>query len=221
MKKETFLSNCLFLNINPKKIKKQQYLILVMGFLCSALYYFLSREIYITLVFLLLTFLLFQQPLNALTSKVKKKYQDNEANFSDLISYLIILLDNGFNIYQGLEISKEYVSEVLQKEIEILLSEIDNDKTILPFQNFANKFNSFIVMQISLLLFQLEQEGYVSDYLARFPNLIEKMRENYNSYKLHKRKDEFSIYSLIPLVALLIVIFTFTFAILGAFMGGL
>jgi hypothetical protein len=221
MKKEEYLKYCDSLKIDVKKIKKQKLIIMVIGFTIGVIYFLLMNDIIVALLLIVASGLVIYILQESVYHKIKNSIKTNEKYFSDLVSFLMVFLDNGFNVFQSLMLCKSYVPTSLELEITTLTDDIQVDKSILPYQKFANKFDSFLVLQISMLLYQLELEGYNNNTLKRFPPLIIKMRENYNTHQLAKRKEAFGIYSILPIVSLILIIVVFTFVIIDQFMGGI
>ena len=47
----------------------------------------------------------------------------------------------------------------MKEKIEIFLKEIDDDKTVQPFINFARKFSLLIIESIMISIYQMVDEG--------------------------------------------------------------
>lgn len=147
----------------------------------------------------------------------KKKiyiFKEKEYEFSNLLSYLLVFLENNFNVYQSLQIAMNYCKEILREDIEVLLNEIDLDKTIIPYQNFANKFDSTIVYQVVMMIYQLDINGYDAKYLNNFPSLIDNLKQARIENIINARKMNMSFMTVIPIVALMMVVFSLVFFIL-------
>lgn len=220
MKKNEIEKYCRCLQMDSKKIYRNQKINLILGLISAIAIYLYSDSITFSLAaFMIFIFLYFNETI-ILKKKVNNSYKQILENFANFISYVLVLLENNFNIYQTLDICKEYCDSTLREELTDLLKNIDIDKTLTPFYTFAKKIDSTIVTQIMVMLHQLQTNGYEIKYLQRFPPLIEKIRQDGKQYTINKRKESFSIYTVVPIIGLLAVIFIFTFSILAIFMGG-
>ena len=80
-------------------------------------------------------------------TKVEKnrKSLQNLNEFISVFTYFKIYLKNGLTVYDSLLEVRQYCSPRMYSQIDILINEIDDDKSILPYMNFAKKFNHNVV----------------------------------------------------------------------------
>ena len=119
-----------------------------------------------------------------------------------------------FNVYQSLIMTMNYCNEILAKDIETLIEEIDFDKSIIPYQNFAKKFETNIIYQLVMMIYQLDINGYDVKYLHNFPLLIENIRQAKIENMIAIRKSNMSYLTVLPIISLLIVVFSLSLYIL-------
>ena len=80
--------------------------------------------------------------------KISILNKQNETEFVAVLNYIKTYLHNGFNVYKSLEETIQYVSPWMQNKLGTLITEIDKDKSIAPFINFAHSFESSIIEQV-------------------------------------------------------------------------
>ena len=157
---------------------------------------------------------------NKKQKEIKKEKEDKEYEFANLVSYLLIFLENNFNVYQALLLTTSYCNDSLSSDIEKLIEEIDYDKSIVPYQNFAQKFETNIIYQLVMMIYQLDINGYDVKYLHNFPLLIENIRQAKIENMIAIRKTNMSYLTVLPIISLLVVVFTLSLLIL-TMMGGI
>ena len=187
----------------------------------SIIVYFIFKDIKYSIILLLLYYLYLYYLNNKKRKEIQKEKQDKEYEFANLVSYLLIFLENNFNVYQSLLLTMSYCKESLAKDIETLIEEIDFDKSIAPYQNFAKKFETNIIYQLVMMIYQLDINGYDVKYLHNFPLLIENIRQAKIENMIAIRKSNMSYLMVLPIISLLIVVFSLSFFILTLIGGSI
>ena len=164
----------------------------------------------IIFVFIIVTFI----KSNEEDKKNKKEVEMKEYEFANMLSYLLVFLENNFNVYQSLEMTLSFIKEILVKDVEELINDIDVDKSIEPYQKFASKFKSNIVYQVVMMIYQLDINGYDAKYLNNFPSLISSLKEARVQNMISTRKMNMSFMTIVPIISLLMVVLVLIFYIL-------
>lgn len=164
----------------------------------------------IIFVFIIVTFI----KSNEEDKKNKKEVEMKEYEFANMLSYLLVFLENNFNVYQSLEMTLSFIKEVLVKDVEELINDIDVDKSIEPYQKFASKFKSNIVYQVVMMIYQLDINGYDAKYLNNFPSLISSLKEARVQNMISTRKMNMSFMTIVPIISLMMVVLVLIFYIL-------
>jgi len=200
-------------------MKKTIYQILII-FIISSFSYVLLKNLFFPclVVFLYLIIIILKNSDNK--KRILKLKEEREYEFANMLSYLLVFLENNFNVYQSLQMTMNFTKDILIKDIEELIEQIDLDKSITPYQHFADKFDSNIVYQVVMMIYQLDVNGYDAKYLASFPNLITDLRQTRIENMINARKTNMSFMTVVPIIALLSVVFVFIFYILKL-VGGL
>lgn len=192
----------------------KKWLIIFSIILLSIVSYLLLKEIIISFFIIFIYILLEIYKKNNERVSKEKIIKEKEFEFANLLSYLLVFLDNNFNVYQSLQLSLNYCKDCLVEDVEILISEIDLDKSIIPYQNFAKKFKSNIIYQVIMMIYQLDVNGYDSKYLNNFPALINSLKQARIESIIHSKKMNMSFMTIFPIVSLLMVVFILIFYIL-------
>ena len=94
--------------------------------------------------------------------------EEREDEFISLVSYFQVFINNGINVYQSFKSLINYSSTWMSEQISELIEEIDKDKTVQPFINFANKFVSPIVANVMVSIYQMVDQGDSREQLNQF-----------------------------------------------------
>ena len=186
----------------------------------SIIVFFVFHDLKYSIILLLLYLGFIYYMNNKKQKEIKKEKEDKEYEFANLVSYLLIFLENNFNVYQALLLTTSYCNDSLSSDIEKLIEEIDYDKSIVPYQNFAQKFETNIIYQLVMMIYQLDINGYDVKYLHNFPLLIENIRQAKIENMISIRKTNMSYLTVLPIISLLVVVFTLSLLIL-TMMGGI
>ena len=116
-------------------------------FLAAGAFYFYRRQphifLYPVLLLLLFTFFYFSRYDGIL----KRNEEKDEIEFVALFTYFSIYIKDGFNVYNALEQIVPYASERIQERLKKLLAQIESDKTLQPYLDFAAPFHSLSVKE--------------------------------------------------------------------------
>lgn len=211
---------CKILGIDYGKINKKWKKLYLISLLVFSIVY-ITISLKLSVIIFLLIYLYIQMDKQSYRVKAQKIKNIKYHEFINFISYITVFLENKFNVYQSLNICLPYINKYLQSDIELFIHEIDNDKSIVPYMNMGQKIDSPQINQIMMLLYQIDKSGSDPKYLNKFPYLLEKAYEINIKEKIMKKRNEMGIFSLIPLLSLLIIIFYMVFSIIGMVGGNI
>lgn len=126
--------------------------------------------------------------------------KNHENEFVYFIQYLEIFLSNKYNVYSSFLAVKEYMSDWMQNRIDELINDIDKDKSINPYINFAKNFKAPVVSNVMMNIYQMVNEGEDEMRLQQFDLLFVKYFENYQEIRIDKRKKNLDNLSIYPLI---------------------
>lgn len=201
---------------NVKKNTLMNIIVLLVAIFIS---YYLNNLLYGLIIIFGYTLYLFY--LSSIEKKNKEKLiKEKEYEFANLLGYLLVFLENKFNVYQSLQLASGYCKKIIVKDIEKLLLDIDLDKSIVPYQTFAKNFKSNVIYQVIMMIYQLDVNGYDSKYLNNFPALINSLKQAEIENRINERKMNMSFMTVLPIVSLMLAVFSLVFFILEN-MGGI
>ena len=71
-------------------------------------------------------------------------------------------------------------------QIDILINEIDMDKSIMPYINFAKKFNHNVVEEIMITIYQMIDDGTNYKYISSFTYIFDEFKKNIETNNIEK-----------------------------------
>jgi hypothetical protein len=207
------------LHIDPKKAKKKRFLTLVF-LLVGGLLVGLTYNAIAGVIISVMAVGIYKYEYVELAGRVKKLAIKRQVCFVNFFFYLLIFLENKMNIYQAISAAVENSSDELKPLVEDLLTRIDNDKTSLPYLEFANHFHSDNITQIMLLLYQYEQSGYDTEHLSRFSATLSRLKQNTYDEYVAKSISKLDLLLASPMIVSIALVLIFAIGVLDN-IGGL
>ncbi len=186
-------------------------LLLLLG---AATYYFL-RSLIAIIVSVIALGLIDYFLLTSYSVKKKAMDKDHSEEFIYIISCFRIFIANGNNVYQSFNKLIEYSSDWMKDKLESFLKQIDDDKSIKPFMDFAEKFNMPVARNLLVSIYQMVEQGETSEQLNQFVILFEQMNQTLNEEKKERKLRSFDLVSFFPVVGAGIVTLSLTFSMLS------
>ena len=112
--------------------------------------------------------------LSRYDTEINKINSNNLLEFSHLFGFFRIYIKNGYNVYNALKEITNFANKNLKEMLSKLISEIDEDKTVQPFINFAHNFDEIIIEELMISIYQMIDDGEQSNYLAQFEFIFDK-----------------------------------------------
>ena len=157
-----------FLNLSYKKeITKIIFLIIFLVSLNVVMFMFV-KQTFINILVVLVSCVFIYMFVSRYSSMKTSIYQKREDEYLKIISYFKIFITNNYNVYQAFESLLPYCSDFLKEEVETLLKNIDEDKSVQPFINFSKSFDNILIENINLAIYQMIEEGENPNNLSHF-----------------------------------------------------
>lgn len=134
------------------------------------------------------------------TGKKRTILMDRESEFVSIIGYFQFFISNSYNVYQSFQALIAYSSPWMEEQINTLILEIDNDKSVKPFVNFANKFTSKVTSNVMLSIYQMVDEGESSLQMLQFNALFQQLYKNHQKELIDSKDRSMSSISSLPLI---------------------
>ena len=184
-------NKCEKIGLNFKKEISTTLVISVLLFSFAILaFIFLNNKI-LSLLFVglsIINFIFFFFRVNNLETKFKSSKMNDFINY---FSYFKIYVLNGESVYTAFKKTIEFSSENIQPFLERLMDEIDKDKSINPYMNFANEFDDKIVEQIMISIYEMVDNGTDTNYIGQFSNIFESFKSRISNLEEEKRNNKF------------------------------
>lgn len=153
--------------------------------------------------------------LSRYSDKKKMLLKNRENELISLISYFDVYIRNNNNVYQSFNLLIPYCSNWMKEKIEDLLAEIDKDKSVQPFVNFANNFTSISIHSLMLSIYQMVDQGENSEQLTHFNLLFDEISKNRNHEMIEQKQKSLSNMSTFPLAGAGLITISLTISILS------
>ncbi len=148
------------------------------------------------------------------SGKKAQLIKDRSDEFVHIIAYFRIFIKNKNNVYQSFNKLLSYSSDWMKEKIEIMLSAIDSDKSIKPFTDFADRFDLPIARNVMISIYQMIEQGEVSEQLNQFTILFEQMSQTLNEERKDRKFRSFDMVSFMPIIGAGLVTLALTFSML-------
>lgn len=151
------------------------------------------------------------------------RYKNMESNmeislhdeFISLLPFYKTYISNGFNVYKAFQELIPFSSEQLKERIEKMITDIDEDKSIKPYINFAKKFKDNEIEQLLICIYQMVDDGNNEKYVNQFEIIFSKLRDEKYKSIIERKDKSLSSMSVFPLIGSALQIVMITFGILS------
>ena len=215
MRKNSLKETIEFLGLSYKKEMLKVLavnLVLLGGAFC--IYFFLKNLIF-TIIILVLLLVSDYFLLTRFKDKKRTMLKARENELIAIISYFEVYIHNKNNVYQSFKLLIPYCSDWMKDKIEDLLREIDEDKTVQPFVNFAHNFQQLASHTLLLSIYQMVDQGENSNQLKQFNVIFDELSKNRNREMIEQKEKALSNMSTFPLVGAGLITITLTISILS------
>ena len=204
-----------FVGLSYKKEILKIVLVTLVLLAGAALIFFFLKNIIYTILILIAAAVVDYMLLTRFSDKKKMLIKARENELITLITYFEVYIRNKNNVYQSFNLLIPYCSSWMKDKIETLLKEIDNDKSVQPFVNFANNFEQLSSHSLLLSIYQMVDQGESSQQLAQFDVIFDEIARN--RYKEMKEQKEKSLgnMSTFPLIGAGAITVTLTISIIS------
>ena len=181
----------------------------------SFLIYFLLNNVIFAIFILISLIVLDYFLLTRFNDKKKTLIKSRENELIAIISYFEVYVQNKNNVYQSFNMLIPYCSHWMKDKIEVLLKEIDDDKSVQPFVNFANNFHQLSTHSLMLSIYQMVDQGENTHQLRQFDVIFTELARNRNREMMEQKSNSLANMSTFPLVGAGLITITLTMSILS------
>ena len=187
--------------------------LLVLG--SVALIYFLLNNVVFSIFVLIALIVIDYFLLSRFNDKKKALLKSRENELIAIISYFEVYVQNKNNVYQSFNMLIPYCSPWMKDKIEVLLKEIDEDKTVQPFVNFASNFHQLSTHSLMLSIYQMVDQGENTHQLKQFDVIFTELARNRNREMMEQKSNSLANMSTFPLIGAGLITITLTMSILS------
>ena len=196
---------------------KELTLIIISNILClvgSAALILFTKQLFIGLSALLSLVLVNGLIFYRYSNKKKEILDNHEDEFVTIISYFQFFINNNCNVYQSFQNALSYSSDWMQEKIQLLLLNIDRDKTVKPFVDFAKNFQTAIAHNVMLSIYQMIDEGETGAHVMQFSILFDQLSHSQHKTRLDRKDKSLGGLSTFPLIGAGLITLLITFGII-------
>ncbi len=153
--------------------------------------------------------------LTRYSDKKRAILKNRENELIAIISYFEVYIQNNNNVYQSFNQLIPYCSDWMKERIETLLKEIDEDKTVQPFINFAKNFQQLSTHSLMLSIYQMVDQGENSEQFLQFNVIYDELAKNRNKEMIEQKEKSLSSMSTFPLIGAGLITVSLTISILS------
>ncbi len=153
--------------------------------------------------------------INSYIDKKKAILDEREHEFIAIISYFQFFITNSYNVYQAFRSLVAYASPWMEEQIQSLIIEIDNDKSVKPFINFANKFKNNVASNVMMSIYQMVDEGENGLHMYQFNNLFQELSKSQQMDLIDAKERSMGSISSFPLIGAGAITVLLTFGIIS------
>ena len=211
-----------FVGLSYRKEILKIVLISLALLMCAALMLYFFKNIIYTIMILIALVVVDYMLLTRYNDKKKMLIKARENELITLITYFEVYIRNKNNVYQSFNLLIPYGSSWMKDKIETLLKEIDSDKSVQPFVNFANNFEQLSSHSLLLSIYQMVDQGESSEQLAQFEVIFDEIARNRHKEMKEQKEKSLSNMSTFPLIgagAITVVLTISIISVLGDLMN--
>lgn len=195
-----------WLGLNYNQAIKRRFLQSIIFIPLAILVYIFLNNIYLAVGVALLSIIYYKYQYFQIKYKRSNVIAIKRRMFPNFIKIILLLLRTN-NIYQSLNIAIDYVDEPIKRYLKELIKDIDNDKSIKPYQTFARKMEFGEAYQIMNMLYIFNEHGQDEKHLAQLEQVISELSANEIDEIVERKKRNLWIYPNITIITMLVIIF--------------
>lgn len=196
-----------WLGINYKKAMKNR-IILSCFFACLTIFlglYF--KSIYIILLSIVVGIGYYKLQYFNVKKKKKSLIAIKRRMFPSFVKKILILIRTN-NIYTSLVKMVDYTDEPIKKYLLELIEDIKSDKTIKPFNDFAEKMEFREAGQIMAVLYTFQEHAMSKKHLYSLEKSISKLYDNEVEEIVEGKKRMLWLYPNFCIIGMLVLVFS-------------
>lgn len=201
-------------NLNyQKEIRKQAIIAGSISLSYGAIILLINKPLFLLFIPFLILILIVYNQMRYHSLRVRVLFL-MQKEFVKLFTYFGIYLRNGLNIYNSLEALTSFASPTIKDYLDTLLAQIDEDKTVMPFVRFGQRFQSLTIEQAMICIFQMVDQGNDEMRLIQFQSVFGRIADQYYQDEISKIRKGLDSLNTLPLIGAGLITMMITFGII-------
>lgn len=142
----------------------------------------------------------------------------------DAYRLIKVLVLQGQTPYQAIQTILPFLESSLAEAFHDLMIEIDQDKSIHPYLEFAKQFQSLMVEQLLFSLYQLENQGGDGKQLQQFQYLFDQVEHQFYQQELlvfHEKMQQQNNWVMVATALIAMTLLLGVMQLIGGFLYGI
>ena len=203
-----------YVGLNYKKEQIKIALVNMVALTLFAILLIFKRTPFVIAIGLLLIIGLNYYVFSSYSDKKQKLNKERANEFVYIISYFRIFISNRNNVYQSFNKIIDYSSDWMKEKLEIFLRAVDDDKSIKPFTDLADRFELPIARNVLVSIYQMVEQGETVEQLNQFTILFEQMSKTLNDERKDRKLRSFDMVAFFPIIGAGLITVALTFSML-------
>ena len=214
MKKNKLKETIEFVGLSYKKELTIVLVVNIVFFVGAILIYIFLKNIIYSVFILVAIAVLDYFMFSRYNDKKKTILKNRENELVSIISYFDVYIRNNKNVYQSFNQLIPYCSNWMKEKVEDLLKEIDEDKSVQPYVNFANNFQNLSMHSLMISIYQMVDQGESAEQLTHFNVIFEEISRVRQQEMINQKDKALSGMSTFPLIGAGMITIALTISIL-------
>lgn len=189
-----------FIGLEVKTEIIKMVIFFIIPVIFAVILYFFTKSWLFLLFGISLSFIILYLFLSSYKSKEENILKSRDFEFINVINYFQTFIANGNNVYQSFKKLINYSSDWMKETIQNFLSDVDADKSVKPFIDFAKNFRINFSENIMLSIFQMVDTGETNKQLIHFESLLKDVTRKSKEELKDKKNKTMGMYASFPVV---------------------
>lgn len=201
-------------NLNYKKEMRKQIIIAgLLSVLFALVVFLIGKLIFLLFIPFMLLILIVYNQMRYSNLRARSLFL-MQKEFVKLFTYFEIYIRNVLNIYNSLEALASFASPIIKDYLETLIAQIDEDKTVMPFVHFGQRFHSLTIEQAMICIYQMIDQGNDEMRLIQFRSVFGRIADQYYQDEISKIRKGLDSLNTMPLLGAGLITMMITFGII-------
>lgn len=208
-----------WLGINYKKALKNRIKNSIIIFILFLILGIILQKYWISGLSFVISIFYYKMQYYSTKKKRKQLIVIKKRMFPSMVKKLLILLRTN-NIYVSLNKLLTFTDEPIRKYLKELIDEIDDDKSITPYINFANKMEFIEAYQVMVMLYTFSEKSMSKSHLKSLEDMIFQLYNNEIEDVIETKKRLMWLYPNYVILSMMAMIFSLAIFMLLDIMNG-